>query len=235
MSTEYILTTGAVVEGEQMKHEAKTLIAVEPGEAESLVNSGMALRVDTAKLDKYETETNRLVEQAKKEISAMRNSGNPAHTKEVKEYEIKQIRQRLEDEVNEINKQWQAEKAEMEKEATELYHTYEVKISDKERQKANQIKDDFLIAVATGNAADAMADFKERLNYVNHSTLQALKSHYSELSPILDDNFTATQKRTLLNEINREPQERLATAAVRQLPDTADLNYRMWRAVTDRK
>jgi len=231
----YVLTTQAIANDEMGTHESRKLLSIEQDKADALINNGQAIGVNTATMQKHETNVDQAVSQAKRKIDNIRNSDNPYYSNpDVLRYEINQIETQLADQITAINAQWSAERDSLINEASDLATNHTVRVASSDRDKAESIVSGFLVDVQTENKADALQDFQSVLASVSPAVRQAIKSQYKDVETVLNDKYTTSDKIVTMAAINRQEPEKLAVVAMRQLPESVDNTYRQYTAVKER-
>src|SRR5690625_4818793 len=126
-------------------------------QAEELIASGDAVKLDLPELDEFERKANELHAKYKSDVDAIRNSDDPRITDEVKEWEIGKIDESYEAETAQLEQeyaQWrQAQQADAKKRAARAV----VSVTKDDEQVASQFvtRASLRLATAVGNEKGA--------------------------------------------------------------------------------
>lgn len=122
--------------GNKSKHK---LIKLEEPEAAALINQGKAVEVELTEYDKLAAQADKLCEEYDKKRERIRKSDDPRLSPEIKEYDLQKAYEELEQQTKELQRQWDAKRAEMEATARAKSAQAVVKVTDNDRQVAEQV------------------------------------------------------------------------------------------------
>src|SRR5699024_1453707 len=137
----------------------KKVEEVDAVKAEELTSKGEAIKLKLPKLDEYKTKANRLHSEYEAKVERIKESDNPLYTDEVKEYEIQKLNEEYEQATSQLAVEYSAWRAEQVEEAKQKAARSFVKVSDKDKQLAEQLAARYSLRIASDgqDAAHAIA------------------------------------------------------------------------------
>src|SRR5699024_995120 len=122
-----------------------------------LVEKGEAIKLNMPKLDEYKTKANRLHAEYEAKVASIKESDNPLYTDEVKKYEIQKLHDEYEQATADLANNYSQWRATQIEEAKQKAARSFVKVSDKDKQLAEQLAARYSLQIAADgqNAAHA--------------------------------------------------------------------------------
>src|SRR5690625_1090902 len=162
-------------------YASKKMQEVEPTKAAELVEKGEAIKLELPKLSEYEQKAKQLHRDYKAKVARIKESDHPSMLVEgVKEYEIQQARDEYEQATAELAddySQWRAEQVETSKEKAARSF---VKVSEKDKQLAEQLASRYALNIAA-DGQDAAGVIADEIALLSDSERVALQGHIGGL------------------------------------------------------
>lgn len=196
-------------------YESKRMEEVDPTKAEELTSKGEAIKLDMPKLTEYESEAKRLHGEYENKVSKIINDDNPAMTEEVKEYELKKLREQYDADTSELSEDYSAWRAEQIEESRQKAARSFVKVSDKDKQLAEQLASRYTLDIhATGQ--DAASSIADEIALLSDSERAALQSNISGVLSQIDDKGDKHRIIDAVRQVKNE--DAIAYDIAKQLP-----------------
>src|SRR5699024_11207627 len=159
----------------------KKVQEVEPTKAAELVEKGEAIKLNMPKLDEYKTTANRLHDEYEAKVASIKESDHPSMLVEgVKEYEVQKLHDEYEQATAELASDYSAWRATQVEEAKQKAARSFVKVSDKDKQLAEQLAARYSLQVAS-DGQDAALAIAGEIALLSDSERAALQSHIGGL------------------------------------------------------
>lgn len=117
-------------------------------EAHQIKESGNGHLVNMQDYRKYEARANDALNEFKRLEKKVKESKDPRDTYEAKQYTIKQAEEQLDATIKEIDAEWETVKAQIVEDAKQSIATYSVKVSDSDKQIAEQFTTRYAVQLA---------------------------------------------------------------------------------------
>src|SRR5699024_6376811 len=187
----------------------KKVQEVEPAKAEELIEAGKAIKLNMPKLNEYKTTANRLHAEYEAKVANIKQSDHPSMLVEgVKEYEIQKLQDEYEQATAELADEYSAWRAEQIEEAKQKAARSFVKVSDKDKQLAEQLASRYALNIAA-DGQDAAHAIAGEIALLSDSERVALQTHIGGL----------------LASINKEPDKKRIIDAVRTVKNHDAVAY----------
>ncbi|MDY0409968.1 hypothetical protein ACFFIS_04740 [Virgibacillus soli] len=214
METQRLFTYQA--EGNIDKHK---VIHAEPEEAEALIESGKAVKLDLPELNAFERKANEIHANYKKEVERIKASDNPLMTDEVKAYEIDKLDKQMREQSAKVEADYKAWKQAQIDEAKVRAARAVVKVAEDDREVAEQFvtRASLKLASAIGDT-EKSAVVNDIINDIAHLTDAEKTAMQSKISALLSE-LDATDKHKLVSAVqNIRNSDLLAVKVAEQLP-----------------
>src|SRR5699024_10313058 len=197
-------------------YATKKMQEVEPAKAAELVEKGEAIKLDMPKLNKFEASAKQLHRDYTAKVERIKESDHPSMLVEgVKDYEIQQARDEYEQATSQLADDYSMWRATQVEEAKQKADRSFIKVSEKDKQLAEQLASRYALNIAADvqGAARAIAD---EIALLSDSERVALQAHIGSILPSIentaDKNRIIDAVRTVKNE------DAIAYDVARQLP-----------------
>jgi hypothetical protein len=154
--------------------------------ATKLVTEGRAVPVDIPNLDEIERQIDKKVDRFRREIEEIKRSDDPKYKVEgAMDYYSKQLREKLEAEVTELQVRYEGIHAGMLEAAKVDLANQSRFISETERHTANSIVNEAITAIKYGNAVGTLDVLLENASYYTETRKQAVLGELARLSEVI--------------------------------------------------
>ena len=197
-------------------YATKKMQEVEPAKAAELVEKGEAIKLDMPKLNKFEASAKQLHRDYKAKVERIKESDHPSMLVEgVKEYEIQQARDEYEQATSQLADDYSTWRATQVEEAKQKAARSFIKVSEKDKQLAEQLASRYALNIAA-DGQDAAGAIADEIALLSDSERVALQAHIGSILPSIentaDKNRIIDAVRTVKNE------DAIAYDVARQLP-----------------
>lgn len=167
--------------GNTAKHTV--ISADDEAQAQELIGSGNAVRLDLPELDKAEKQANDLHDKYEADIRRIKETDNPLLMDEkVQAYELEKLEKEYRAKSAEVEQEYKQWRNQQIKEAKTRAAQAVVKVAENDREVARQFKDRASLKLAgSGDKGESVERIKNEINLLTDSQKVALQSHTSEL------------------------------------------------------
>jgi len=151
----------------------------EEGKAEALIAAGNAKKLEIPELDKFEGSADKIHDEFLAARQRILDSDNPAHTDDVKSYEIAKLTEAFEEESAAIEQEYSEWKTQQVKDARQRKATAVVNVSQADKGVVEQWADRALLDLSMSGADDVgvlLGSLTEDISYMTDSQKTALLS-----------------------------------------------------------
>jgi len=228
------------------KFEQHTIVELDGTVAEQLKKSGDAVEISLGDYTKYREAAKLAADQFKKAEAAIKNSDNPIYNNpEVRDYELKKLRDEFEAATNEAESKYQEYRNKQIQEAEIKAARAYIPVTEKDRAIAEQAANRFVMQASQVYGIEAayevLAKLKTDLSKMTDSQKTAMQGKIADVVSVLDKKFdsikwTDKSPRPKLNSIFSELQDvrnmdLLGVKAAKSLPNTVSTEYHTLRIV----
>lgn len=196
-------------------YKSKQMQEVEPAKAAELVEKGEAIKLELPKLNEFETTAKQLHRDYTNKVARIKENEHPAATEEIKAYELEQARDEYEQTTAELANDYSTWRATQVEEAKQKAARSFVKVSEKDKQLAEQLASRYALNIAA-DGQDAAMSIADEIALLSDSERVALQGHIGGLLASIentaDKNRIIDAVRTVKNE------DAIAYDVARQLP-----------------
>lgn len=200
-------------------YETQRIIeGIDAKEAEQLIENGQAIQLDLRELDEFYAEADRIYDDYKNKVRALKDSDNPIYKqKDVLKYELDKLEKEYQEQsaaTEEEYKEWRAEQLVAAKTRAARAVT---KVSDEAKEFAEQFANRMKIAIAI-DAKEGIAKLLHDIMLLTDEQKTALQPYILDLAAKAD----AQHKSMIITEIrNVKNHDLLAVKVAEQLPPTS--------------
>lgn len=200
-------------ENKQVIHED------DPTKAEELISGGKAVELQLPELEQYEKQANDLYETYRKNVDHIKKSDNPIYTEEVREYELKRLKEEYEQKSAEVEQEYAVYRAKQQEEARKLAAQATINVSDKDRLTAEQFAARASLNLATAqNKAVALKQITDDIALLTDEQKTALQREIGGVLASVSDDYM-TDKQSIISAVQDVRKgDLLAYEVARQLP-----------------
>jgi len=167
-------------------YESNRVDEVEATKAAELIGSGEAIALDMPKLTEYERQAKQLHADYEDKVAKIKASEHPTMTADVKEYELKQLRDEYEQATEELAGNYTAWSAEQVATSKEKAARSYVNVTQKDKQLAEQLAARYSLNLAA-DGQSVVASIADDIRLLSDSERVALQSTIGGLLNQIDD------------------------------------------------
>lgn len=181
------------------------LASVDAQTAERVEAEGGGLVMNLPAYKQAEEKTSAAMARFRKEEAKIKASDDPRDTAEVKAYELRKLREQLDEEIAAISEEWTAARAEIEEQARQQAAAFTVQVSDADRAIGEQLANRYALRLAAAPYKDRQAGILRELaadiGRLQDGARAAVQPHLIGLRNVLaegvdmSDALTAAQMR----------------------------------------
>src|SRR5690625_1195425 len=187
--------------------------------AEELISAGKAVKLELPELDEYTQKADDIYENYKKEVERIKESDNPLMTDEVKAYEIDKLDKQMREQSAEVEEEYIAWKQAQIDEAKARAARAVVKVSDNEKQIAEQFAVRAGLRLANAFDDEKGAVIQQIINDIRLLTDEERTALQAQASQLLADIDDVGEKRKLISAMQEvRNSDLLAVNVAKQLP-----------------
>lgn len=168
-----------------------TLKMVDAVEAKKLIEEGKAVEVNLGKYEEFRKKSRQLYNEYKKVERKYKESDNPLHTEDVKQYEIGKAYKEFEKESKALQAEWEQELERMQAGARAKAVRATVDVTPIDKQMAEQFANRARLDVAQAASADKLKGIVDQIasdiKYLNDAEKTALQAQLPELLNDIND------------------------------------------------
>lgn len=189
--------------------------------------------------EQYQKQVEQAVNKFRRDFDKIKTSENPYyHDEAVRDYEIQRLREELEKQVNEINKQFNAEIDAKIEELEPIAAKSYFRPTETDKRLVDEFVSEFLadakLAFSESEKLDAFEKFEEKLGFLDENGLSLVRKRLPELFDALSDDTTLQSKIRGLNATLKELQttEKMALEElIEQKMNGVDAAFRRLRLI----
>lgn len=213
-----------------------TMIHANNKEAEELIASGAAVKLDMPELNKFEQKANEIYEKYQRDVDEIRSSDNPLMTNHVKNYEIAKLEEQMREQSAEVEREYKEWQAQQQAEARERAAKAVVKVDKDDEAVAEQMVTRYSLKLAAASDDDDKGVIANQLlrdiKYLDDAQKTAMQK---AIAPLLGELDTLDRNK-LINEVSDiRNADLLAEKVASQLPASVLNKQRMHDALKNVK
>ncbi|MCW1926957.1 hypothetical protein [Bhargavaea beijingensis] len=202
--------------------------------AEQAEASGAGLVMDLPAYKQAEEKTSAAMARFRKEEAKIKASDDPRYTAEVKAYELRKLREQLDEEIDAINEEWTAARAEIEEQARQQAAAFTVQVSDSDRAIGEQLANRYALRLAAAPAAMTQSSILRELaadiGRLQDGARAAVQPHLLNLRNVLAEGVNMTNVLTAA-QMRNAPELAAGRAADRLHTLNPTYEHQMFRVI----
>lgn len=219
-------------------HNGQTF-AVSPKELGQYQQLGAEV-LSVPEFEQLEQRTRLAVAEFKRTQQMINDDDNPEKTAEVKAYHIAKAKEKMDAEVKKVAAEWETVKVELVALAKEVSDNHVIKVSDNDRQLAEQLAQrtlvNFAATVKPDTQREVLRELEKRMQGLTDAQKTALQPHLIQLGAHIKDDLVEREYRALLRNSTKLSSQELSTVdALSQFVTIAHptMEHRIYTSVVD--
>ena len=170
--------------------EKHRVIHAEHEQAQALLDSGKAVKLDIPELQRLEQKADELRTTYRANVDRIRKSDNPLlQDEKVQKYELDKLEKEYRAKTAEVEAEWKAYRAQQIEEAKVRAARAVIKVTDNDRAVAEQFKNRAALKLAgASNKGEALTEIRNEINLLTDEQKTALQGHIAGLIGGIDGN-----------------------------------------------
>ncbi|WP_077624971.1 hypothetical protein [Sediminibacillus massiliensis] len=209
------------------EYEQHKVVKLPVKEAEQLKTEGLAVETSRGKYDDFREQAKQLHSKFKREETKIKQKDHPLQTKEVKEYELKQLNKQYRKESEALEAEYRKYREQAIEEAHTKAAQASISVRESDKQVAEQLSNRLALSAQTAVGDSAKSEFitqaKRDISKLSDEQKTALQGCIGKVLDKIDDS---KHQRAIINEVSDvRNMDLLGAKAAEQLPYTANIEY----------